>query len=119
MSDTKWRKLISALKGIPSIDHYFWKSIRGPAEMSGFGYLSANAPHKFIDTFSYGPIYLREIEWFEFPTVIAQRTNGPTPAGGHLQDLAALRCALKSIGHFPVEETPRGLRIVGHIRNAT
>jgi hypothetical protein len=118
MSDAKWRKLLSVLKGIPSINHYFLKSIRGTAEMLGFGYLSGHAPHPFIDTFSFGPIYLREIEWLEFPEFVPRRVNGATLPGGHHQDLVALRCALEAIGQFPLEETSRGLRIIGHVRKA-
>lgn len=118
MSDTKWRKLISALETVSSINHYFLKSIRATDEVPGFGYLSGSAPHQFIDTFSFGPIYLREIEWIEFPSVAAQWKNGPTPPGGHRQDLAALRRSLDAIGQFPIEETPRGLRIIGHVRTA-
>jgi hypothetical protein len=66
MSATKWWKLISALEAVSSIDHYFWESICHPIELSDFGYLSANAPHEFIDTLSRAPIYLREIKWQEF-----------------------------------------------------
>jgi hypothetical protein len=116
MSDTKWRKLLLVLEGVPSIDHYFLKSIRGTAEMPGVGYLSGNAPHSFIDTFSFGPVYLREIEWLEFPEFVPRRSNGVTLSGGHHQDLVALRCGLKAIGEFPLEETSRGLRVVGHVR---
>jgi hypothetical protein len=119
MSDTKWRKLISALKATPSVDHYFLKFIRAAAEDPGFGYLSGSAPHKFIDTFSFGPIYLREIEWIEFPSLVVRRTNGPTPPGGHHQDLAALRRTLDALGQFPMEETSRGLRIIGHVRTVS
>jgi hypothetical protein len=118
MSDTKWRKLIAALKDVPSIDHYFLKSIRSPVERPGFGFLSGEAPHAFIDTLSFGPVYLRDIEWLEFPEFVAQRANGPTPPGGHHQDLDELRHALAVIGKFPLEETSRGLRIIGHVRTA-
>jgi hypothetical protein len=117
MSDTKWRKLVSALDGIPSIYHYFLKSIRG-GEMPGFGWLSGRAPHAFIDTFSFGPIYLREIEWLEFPAFVPRSVNGEILPGGHQQDLAALRRALNVMGQFPIEETSRGLRIVGHVRTS-
>ena len=102
MSDTKWRKLISALGATPSIDHYFLKTLRNPVEMPGFGYLAANVPHEFVDTFSFGPIYLREIEWLEFPDLVVQRINGATPPGGHRQDLDGLRRSLAAIGEFPL-----------------
>jgi hypothetical protein len=116
MSDAKWRKLLSVLKAIPSIDHYFLKSIRSDVEMPGHGFLSGYAPHAFMDTFSFGPIYLREIEWIEFPEIVSNRAYGSTPPGGHRQDLGALRRALHATGDFPLEETPRGLRVIGHVR---
>jgi hypothetical protein len=114
MSDTKWRKLLSVLQDIPSIQHYFLKSIRGTVEVHGQGYLSGcGAPHAFMDTFSFGPIYLREVEWIEFPAIVSKRADG---IGGHRQDLGALRRALIAIGEFPLEETSRGLRVIGHVR---
>lgn len=118
MSDTKWRKLLSVLEAIPSIDRYFLKSIRGAAEVPGFGGLSGQAPHAFMDTSHFGPIYLREIEWLEFPAFVPRQVNGATLPGGRHQDLDALRSALNEIGEFPIEETSRGLRIIGHIRTA-
>jgi hypothetical protein len=114
MSDTKWRKLVRALNTVPSVDHYFLKTIRATAEEVGFGFLGLWAPHAYIDTFSFGPLYLREIEWMEFPSFVPIRENGPTPPSGHYQDLDGLRRALDAIGKFPLEETPRGLRVVGH-----
>jgi hypothetical protein len=117
MSDAKWRKLLPVLEAIPSIDHYFLKSIRGTVEKAGFGHLSGYAPHPFIDT-CFGPIYLREIEWLEFLAFVPRRANGATLPGGYHQDLVALRCALQTIGKFPLEETSRGLRIIGHVRTA-
>lgn len=116
MSDVKWRKLVSIVQTIPSIDHYFLKSIRSPVDLPGHGYISGNAPHAFIDTFSFGPIYLRAIEWLEFPRLVIQRANGATPTGGHHQDIDELARALGAAGKFPIEETSRGLRIVGHLR---
>jgi hypothetical protein len=117
MSDTKWRKLVSVLKGIPSIDYYFLTSIRGN-EMPGFGWLSGQAPRAFVDTFSFGPIYWREIEWLEFPAFVPRPVSGAILPGGHHQDIEALRRALNAIGEFPIEETSRGLRIIGHVRTA-
>jgi len=119
MSDTKWHKLFSVLETIPSIKHYFLKSIRSAVEMLGIEWLGGEAPHAFTDTFSFGPIYLREIEWLEFPAFVPRKVNGAILPGGHQQDLEALRRALDAVGEFPLEETSRGLRVVGHVRTAT
>jgi hypothetical protein len=75
MSDTKWRKLISVFSTTPSIDHYFLKSIRSPTEVADFGHLGGSAPHAFIDTLSFGPIYLSGVKWFELPECVAHWTN--------------------------------------------
>jgi len=116
MSDTKWRKLFTVLKTVPSVDHYFLKDIRGAKEMPGFNGFILYAPHAFIDSFSFGPIYLRSIEWLEFPAHVPERINGSTPPGGHHQDLVGLRKALDAVGEFPLEDTARGLRVIGHVR---
>ena len=115
MSDTKWRKLFSALKDLPSIDHYFLKLIRGEEEGPGYRPFDLWPPHAYVDTADFGPLYLGEIEWIEFPSFVPKRKFGPTPPGGHHQDIQGLRRALDSIGKFPIEETPRGLRIIGHV----
>jgi hypothetical protein len=116
MSDTKWRKFISVLKKFPSIDHYLMKFIRGKREQVCYGSLGLYPPHAFIDTFVFGPIYLREIEWMELPSFVAKREFGRTPPGGHHQDIDGFRRALDSVGQFPLEETARGLRVIGHRR---
>jgi hypothetical protein len=118
MSDAKWRKQIAVRASVPSIDRYFLTSIRSPTELQGYGFLSGNAPHAFIDSFSFGPIYLRDIEWLEFPVQVARRSNAPPSPGGHYQDIAGLRRALAMIGEFPLDEKPRGIRVVGHVRSA-
>jgi hypothetical protein len=115
MSDTKWRKLVAIVETVPSIQHYFIKFLRSSVESTGGGFLSLYAPHEFIDTWSFGPIFLREIEWLEFPHLVPQRV-GKTPVESHRQDLATLREKLEAIGKFPIEQTARGLRIVGHVR---
>jgi hypothetical protein len=112
MSDTKWRKLFAALAAIPSIKTYYLKSLRKPDEVRGFGSFGLQTPHEFVDTPSYGPIYLREIEWIEFPRV-ERRAAGSDDLH---QDIDSLQHALAAAGDFPIEETARGLRIVGHIR---
>jgi hypothetical protein len=115
MSDTKWRKLFGAVKLVPSIDHYIFKFVRLPNEVMAHSFIGLWSPYRFVDTFSFGPIYLREIEWIEFPRLVPMRWVGTTSPGGHHQDLAALQLVLDAIGQFPLEDTPRGLRVIGHV----
>jgi hypothetical protein len=56
---------------------YFLKSIRNDVEVPGCGWFSPYAPHEFIDTLSFGPIYLREIEWIEFPSFVPRQPDEP------------------------------------------
>jgi hypothetical protein len=119
MSDTKWHKLFSVVEAIPSIKHYFLKSIRATAEVPGLGWLGGHAPHAFTDTFSFGPIYLREIEWLEFPALVPRRPSDAVQRADHHQDIDAFQRALNAVGKFPIEQTSRGLRIVGHVRTAS
>lgn len=116
MSDTKWHKLFSVVATFPSIKHYLLKFIRDAAEIPGTGWLNGQAPHAFTDTLQFGPIYLREIEWLEFPALIPRRPSEAVQQADHFQDIEALERALSVIGKFPIERTPRGLRIVGHVR---
>jgi hypothetical protein len=119
MSDTKWHKLFSVVETIASIEKYFLKSIRSTIEVIGSGYLGGHAPRAFTDTASFGPIYLREIEWLEFPALVPRRPSDALQRADHHQDIEALKRALSAIGKFPIEQTPRGLRIIGHARSAT
>src|SRR5262249_60114290 len=75
MSDTKWRKLVAVVETVPSVQHYVVKFLRIPDQREGQGFLSLHAPHEFIDTQSFGPIFLREIEWLEFPRLVASRVG--------------------------------------------
>ena len=109
MSDTKWHKVFAAVADIPSIKHWILKTIRWDEEQVGYARFDPWPPHAYVDT-AIGPIYLSDIEWIEFPDVGPRR-------GEPQQDIQALRRVLDSIGKFAMEETPRGLRIIGHVLN--
>jgi hypothetical protein len=87
MSDTKWHKLFSVVETIPSIEYYFLKFIRGTAEVPGLRGLGGNVPHTFTDTASFVPIYLREIEWLEFPALVPRRPSEAVQRVDHRQDI--------------------------------
>lgn len=99
MSNTKWRALFGALNKA-DIDI-------GPmnvkfTEISGvktIKHLSLQTPYAFADCSEFGPFPLVGIEWLEF------------------HDVAPIRAMLQATGkHFPLEETPTGLRVIGHRR---
>jgi hypothetical protein len=111
MSDTKWRKLVAVVETVSSIERYFVKFLRSPVEREGCG-LSLHAAHAFIDTLSFGPIYLREIECLEFPYLVPKRV-GKTPVKSHRQDLATLRGKLEAIGKFPRSKQIAACELLG------
>jgi hypothetical protein len=95
MSDTKWRKLLSAVGGadlpiremvVKFVDVDEPRRMRFPPSLA--------APRAFMDTIEFGPVELRAIEWLEFP--------------------ADVEAVLKGIGRFPVERVGPGTRIVGY-----
>jgi hypothetical protein len=121
MSDTKWRKLFAALRA-PDLDirQAIVKFIDSDAERQVL--MSAVRPHgAYVDTLEFGPFALREIEWVEFPRVAEFSRSAPNRTGKIapkivVQDIAKARAILEEIGQFPIEQTKRGIRIVGHIR---
>ena len=127
MSDTKWRKMFAALDR-PDLElgQAIVKFISSKREhrISTPRRSSLHPPWAFIDTSEFGPFALRCIEWIEFPSVAeyeypTTRTHsGRVPPKLVTQDIAKIRAILTSLGHFPIEQTERGLRIIGHVRSA-
>ena len=70
----------------------------------------------FADSVELGPFPLVGIEWLEFPHVASLPRGQNVPPREHSQDVSAIRLALEATGkQFPLQETPTGLRIVGHL----
>ncbi|MDH3739210.1 MAG: hypothetical protein OER92_08440 [Alphaproteobacteria bacterium] len=119
MSDTKWRKLITALDKadirleqavVKFVDTNDIHSVRMPK-------ISALHPPKpFIDTIEFGPLELRAIEWFEIPAVAVWPRSNNLPPRRSEQDIDAARAIVEGLGKYPVEQTSTGLRIIGYIR---
>jgi hypothetical protein len=108
MSDTKWRKVFEAVRAQPDIKRLVVRFVYGDREHE-IGVPSLQCPHAWADFFEFGPEPLREIEWLEIP-----RRYFPKLSVAADQDVEALRRALDAIGRFPLEDTERGLRVVGH-----
>jgi hypothetical protein len=76
-----------------------------------------SAPHKFVDSIKFGPFPLVGIEWVEIPDVAVFPRDNNVPAEQYKQDRTAIRVALEATGkRLPLEDTPTGLRIIGHVR---
>ena len=100
LSDTKWRKAFGVLKqpklgldivGIKFLDVDDEKVVT----LKGVG---LHPPRAFIDSFEFGPFELIAIEWLRIP-----REQSPPV----IEELAKL-------GHFTLDETDDGVRIIGH-----
>jgi hypothetical protein len=100
LSDTKWRKAFGVLKqpelgldtvGIKFLDVDDEKILT----LKGVG---LDPPRAFIDSFEFGPFELIAIEWLRVP-----REHSPLV----IRELAKL-------GHFALDETDDGVRIIGH-----
>ena len=93
MSDTKWRKLFSAVEQLGS-GHMIVKFIdlKEPRQMRFPPSLAC--PKAFMDTIEFGPVELRAIEWLELPL--------------------KLELIVGRIGKFPLEPTEVGTRVIGY-----
>ena len=117
MSDTKWRKLISALSApelqlkqcvVKFIDARDEKVLHLPLLLS--------APRPWLDTFEFGPVPLRSIAWMLFPRIVKyERGNGHVPKGEFLQNVDAAAVAVNALGKYPIALSEQGLLITGHV----
>ncbi|MBX9665401.1 DUF6678 family protein [Novosphingobium sp.] len=118
MSDTKWRKLFSAVdeaglspKRIVAkfIDRQHVSQMKWPGDLAMW------PPHPWIDTFALGPIELRSIEWILIPSLFhEERGARGVPPREVRQDFEAIGLLLESLGQFPLEVSAEGLRIIGY-----
>ena len=73
-------------------------------------------PRPWVDTFQFGPIPLRSIEWLLFPRVAVVRDPDSTiPPKGLVQDVDGAARIIEALGRYPAELSERGLLIVGHL----
>lgn len=126
MSDTKWYKLFATLDRadlvlnqviIKFVDVDKEYAIRKPGLVSLY-------KEGFVETFDFGSVALRDIEWIEFPEAAevpdsSRDDQGRVPSPVVMQDIAKAEALLTAVGQFPMERTARGLRITGHVRRAT
>ena len=119
MSDTKWRKVFSALDAsgldvvqcaVKFVGIGEEKIIRRP----GSSALQLSRP--WIDTLEFGPVALRSIEGILFPRVANIASIDPTIPGKQcVQDVEAAAEIIADLGRYPYELTPRGLLITGYL----
>jgi hypothetical protein len=117
MSDTKWRKLLSALdKSELELRRCIVKFMGDPEEKVLSRPVGLYPPRPWVDTFQFGPIPLRSIEWLLFPRVAEVRDPDCTIPAKHLvQDVDGAARIIEALGRYPAELSERGLVIVGHL----
>ena len=95
MSDTKWRKLFSAVgEAYPEIEKMIVKFIDVDNPHTMRFPPGLRCPRPYMDTIEFGPTELQAIEWLELPI-----------------DLASL---LTAIGKFPITISGNQTRIAGY-----
>ena len=117
MSDTKWRKVFTTIKAHPELElrQCIFKFVDQDEEREAITPSGLHTPWPWIDTFSFGPIALRSIEWLLFPSTAEYRLDRTIPPRRVPQDIDALTRLLDGLGRLPFEMTERGLLIRGYI----
>jgi hypothetical protein len=119
MSDTKWRKLFLAIERLKlalPICRVKWIFGEEPEMLRTPTSKTLYPPRPFIDSFEFGPFALCSVEWLEFPRVVTHDSRDGHGRVTYHQDVDRAEQALKVVARFPMENTPDGLRIVGHAR---
>lgn len=117
MSDTKWRKLFTAMDeagiGLTQMIVKFI-DVAEPKTTAFPSISSLHPPMPWIDS-QFGPIELRSIEWLDIPAVVRFRRPNNVPAREVPQNIAAAEAILQYLNCNFVA-VPGGLRIIGYSR---
>ena len=121
MSNTKWRKLFLAVERLNlalPVCKIKWIDVEVPQTLRTPRSRDLYPPRPFVIAHEFGPYALCSIEWLEFPRVATQEGHGRNHDAGttYIQDVDRAEQALRLVARFPAENTPEGLRIIGHIR---
>lgn len=117
MSDTKWRKLLSELnKPERQLKYCIVKFIDVSEEKRVYFPIHLDPPRPWVETFGFGPIPLRSIEWMLVPRIAKYKRGNPgVPDGEIEQDVKSIMNAIDGLGKYPAQVIDRGLLIIGHI----
>lgn len=117
MSDTKWRKVLLELnKSEWQLEYCIVKFIDVTEEKRVYFPIGLYPPRPWVDTFGFGPIPLRSIEWMLIPRIVKYKRGNPGVPDGEIdQDVEAIMSAIDKLGKYPVQLTDRGLLVRGHV----
>ena len=117
MSDTKWRKFFAVIResGVELVRASVkFIDVDEPKQILFNDHWPDVRTDACLDTFDFGVMAFREIEWLEFPDVaLIQRREFGSPEKVH-QDLKPIQEALEAAGQFPLELTGDALRLVAY-----
>jgi hypothetical protein len=115
MSNAKWRALLGPVRRADLDIRQVVVKFVGVDDEKRMQ-LPTLATQAFADSVEFGPFPLVGIAWLEFPHVALLPAGSSSSPRQHRQDIAAIRSALEATGkQFPLEDTPTGLRVVGHV----
>ncbi len=117
MSDTKWRKLFSALEASDlNLTQYIVKFVGVTDEKVMHRHVGLYPPKPWIDSSPFGPVPLRSIEWLLLPRWLDVSDHDRTiPVRRVEQDVDEAARIVTALGRFPMELSERGLLILGHL----
>lgn len=118
MSSAKWRTAINALLTPETSLLQIITKFVGVEDEKRMTLPALNVPYDFFDSGEFGPFPIVAIEWVEVPhkAEYLSHAYGAPPVRRVRQDVEGARTALERTGkQYVLEETSRGLRIIGHI----
>jgi hypothetical protein len=117
MSDTKWRKVFTALAEQDcGIRQGIFQFFRAPIERRmALPSRALLADRWVLDSVEVGPYPYASILWLEVPSKAVLHGMEQSPGGWIDQDVARACRVIDALGQMPVTETDRGLRIAGYL----
>ena len=121
MSDSKWRKALTALGETNEGDACEWKFVFEEDPVVGWIPRVDRVlehwiePHCLAGAWGVVPRY-EHLEWLELLSAIEGRPYKNAPVVRTRQDLESAEAGLRDVAKFDIERTDRGLRIYGYRR---
>lgn len=115
MSNTKWVKLLAMFRGdltLPSICLLSFLESKKQIETNIAGWWMVVPP--YVESSAFAPTSLLAIETLLFPRVVKPQKFQTIPGGWKHQDVERLHQRINRLGHYPLEMTDDGLRLVAH-----
>jgi hypothetical protein len=114
MSDSKWRRLLTALlQPEVGISQVLWKFVDLEKPIR-FAFPDADSINNGLVSEPGGESPFKRIEWMEIPEINVPYGWEKIPQKHRLQNMEAAMASITDAGQFEVERTTLGLRIYGY-----